>query len=359
MSDPAAVERPSDIDARWMTAALRAHGFHADVSDVSFGPIGTGQMADSFRFRLTYSGSSESDPTPPSSVVVKMQAADSLSREAGGRGAYESEVRFYTELAPTLSVRAPACFYASLPDESNRFALLLEDLAPAEQGDQLEGCSVTQARAAVINLAGLHGPRWCDPRLRELTWIARAEDQAESLQPLLEGFSEQFIEHYGSRVSTEDAEVVRAFAAGSRDWLLGRSECFGVVHGDYRLDNLLFATPAGGSPVAAVDWQTVMIGLPGRDLGYFLGNSLLPEDRRTSERELVAAYHETLIATGVPRYDFDQCFDDYRYGQFHGLLITLLASMMLTHTERGDEMFLTMSSRACEAIRDLGSLDLL
>ena len=40
-------------------------------------------------------------------------------------------------------------------------------------------------------------------------------------------------------------------------------------------------------------------------------------------------------------------------------MITLLASMMLTHTDRGDEMFLAMSSRACEAIRDLDSLELL
>lgn len=143
-----------------MTDALRAHGFRADVSDVSFGPIGTGQMADSFRIQLTYAGSRESDPAPPSSVVLKMHAEDPLSREAGRGGAYGSEVRFYTKLAPTLSVRAPACFYASLPDESHRFALLLDDPAPAEQGDQLEGCSVKQARAAVINLAGLHGPRW-------------------------------------------------------------------------------------------------------------------------------------------------------------------------------------------------------
>ncbi len=29
-----------------------------------------------------------------------------------------------------------------------------------------------------------------------------------------------------------------------------------------------------------------------------------------------------------------------------------------TPTERGDEMFLAMISRSCEAIRDLGTLDL-
>ncbi len=98
---------------------------------------------------------------------------------------------------------------------------------------------------------------------------------------------------------------------------------------------------------------------PGRDLGYFLGNSLLPEDRRKSERELVATYHDALIAEGVKGHSLEECFDDYRYGQFQGLLVTVLASVNLTHTDRGDEMFMAMSSRACEAIHDLESLDLL
>jgi aminoglycoside phosphotransferase (APT) family kinase protein len=359
MNGPTPVESAEDIDPRWMTAALRSCGFDGDVTSLSFAPIGTGQMADSFRFRLSVGASSTSAPPPPTSVVVKMQAADPRSREAGGAGAYEMEVRFYTELARTLSIRVPACYAAALPDESKRFALVLEDLAPAEQGDQLEGCNVDQARAAVVNLAGLHGPRWCDPALRDLGWLRRADGEVASLQPLLANFAEQFIDHYGSRVSKSDAIVLRAFAEASSAWLLGRGERFSVVHADYRLDNLLFATPAGGSPVAAVDWQTVMVGLPGRDLGYFLGNSLLPKDRRQNERALVAAYHEALLAEGVAGYSVEQCFDDYRYGQFHGLMITLLASMMLTHTDRGDEMFLAMSSRACEAIRDLDSLDLL
>lgn len=359
MSDPTPVESPEDIDPRWMTAALRRFGFEGDVTSLAFAPIGTGQMADSFRFRLSVGASSTSTPPLPTSVVIKMQAADPRSREAGASGAYETEVRFYAELAPTLSIRVPKCYAAMLPDESNRFALVLEDLAPAEQGDQIEGCDVDQARAAVVNLAGLHGPRWCDSTLRDLDWLRGADGEVTGLQPLLGGFAEQFIEHYGSRVSKDDALVLRAFAEASGAWLLGRSERFSAVHADYRLDNLLFATPAGGSAVAAVDWQTVIVGLPGRDLGYFLGNSLLPEERRKNEHALVAAYHEALVAEGVAGYSAEQCFDDYRYGQFHGLMITLLASMMLTHTDRGDEMFLAMSSRACEAIRDLDSLDLL
>ncbi len=356
---PGKIERAADIDPRWMTAALGDFGFGGAVVELSFAPIGTGQMADSFRFELSYDAAG-STKGAPSSVVVKMQAADELSRNAGASGAYESEVRFYTELDPTLAIRTPECYYAALPDDDGRFVLVLEDLAPAEQGDQIKGCGIDQARSAVVNLAGLHGPRWCDPTLHDLRWIRRVtEEAAEGMQAWLVSITEHFIEHYGSRVSERHAPVLRAFAAKSGSWLLGRSERFSPIHGDYRLDNLLFATPAGGSPVATVDWQTLEIGLPGRDLGYFLGNSLSPKDRRQSERELVGAYHEALVAEGVTGHSLEQCFDDYRYGQFQGLLVTVVASVILTHTDRGDEMFMAMSSRACEAIRDLQSLDLL
>ena len=357
--DPGRVERAADIDPRWMTAALRDFGIKGEVVVLSFAPIGTGQMADSFRFELSYDAAGSTDGAP-SSVVVKMQAADALSRSAGANGAYQKEVRFYAGLDSTLSIRTPQCYYAAVPDDRGRFALVLEDLAPAEPGDQIEGCGIDQARSAVVNLAGLHGPRWCDPALRDLEWIRRvSEKETEAMQAFLVNLTEQFIEHYGSRVSERDAVVLRAFAAKSGSWLLGRNERFCPIHGDYRLDNLLFATPAGGSPVATVDWQTLAIGLPGRDLGYFLGNSLSSNDRRENERELVSAYHDALITQGVTGHSLEECFDDYRYGQFHGLLITVAASVILTHTDRGDAMFMAMSSRACEAIRDLESLDLL
>ena len=340
-----------------MTSALKSAGVDANISELSFVPIGTGQMADSFRFELV--------PTPghssagmPRSVVVKMQAADELSRLAGAGGAYNAEVRFYTDLAPTLRIRTPGCYYAVGPDAESRFALVLEDMAPAEQGDQLLGCDVDAARAAVINLAGLHGPRWCDPALINTVWHREPAAQ-EMLAAVLMERTPQFVEHYGERVSQQDVAVLEAFAPKCGDWLTQRSERFAPVHGDYRLDNLLFAASAREVEVTAVDWQTLDIGLPARDLGYFLGNSLLPDERRRSERELVGAYHQALMGHGVTGYSLDECFEDYRFGQFQGLLITVLAAAGLSHTERGDEMFMAMSSRACEAIRDLGSFELL
>ena len=100
-----------------------------------------------------------------------------------------------------------------------------------------------------------------------------------------------FLEGLGDLVSAEDGATIRDCVAATESWLLARPERFGLVHGDYRLDNLLFP-PDGGDGVVAVDWQTLSLALPARDLAYFLGTGLDPATRATHERELVAAYHQ-------------------------------------------------------------------
>ena len=154
---------------------------------------------------------------------------------------------------------------------------------------------------------------------------------------------EPFIERF--HTARDDADVLRAFAPLAGHWMLGRPDRFGLVHGDYRLDNLLFATAAGGPPCTAVDWQLVAVGLPARDIGFFLGTGLPREERARHERGLVAAYHDALVGHGVDDYSFEQCWDDYRYGLFQGPLITVLGAMYATHTERGDDMFIAMTER--------------
>lgn len=345
------IDRIGDLSPGWMCEAL---DLGSEIVDLNAEPIGTGQMADSFRVMLTGSEST------PSSIVLKMQAADELARAAGATGSYRSEVGFYNELAKTVSIRTPECFYATGPDDDGRFALVLEDMAPAHQGDQLTGCSSEQAHAAVINLAGLHGPRWCDPLLREMPWLRFVSDpEADYVQEVVADSTARFIQYYADRLAAKDIETLQAFAPKCGSWLMAGRERFSIVHGDYRLDNLLFGRDEVGVTVATVDWQTLEVGNPGRDLAYFLGNSLLPADRRNHESALVRAYHEALLSFDVQDYSLEACMNDYRFGHFQGPMITVLAAVGLAHNERGDEMFLAMCSRACEAIRDLGSLELL
>jgi aminoglycoside phosphotransferase (APT) family kinase protein len=171
-----------------------------------------------------------------------------------------------------------------------------------------------------------------------------------------------YCDRYADRLAPEDVEVLRAVPAVIAPWTLGRAERFAPVHGDYRLDNLLFteagAGDAGGPGVSAVDWQTVSLGLPMRDVAFLLETSLATDDRRAHEDALVSAYHEALVAQGVTDYPAELCADDYRYSLLQGPLITVTGAVFSNRTDRGDDMFMAMTTRACAAVRDHDTLTL-
>ncbi len=351
------VAEPEDLTAAWLTRALGSAG-EFTVTAVESTPIGTGQMGSSFRLALSYEG----DPGErPATVVAKLPSPNPDMRPMAA-GAYRTELGFYLDLADSVAVRTPTCHHAAIAEDHATFVLLLEDLNPARQGDQIVGATLAEAEDAVVNLAGLHGPRWCDPTLLDLPWVSTVDDEgAAVLGDAFVSAVEVFVERYADRLDPADAELLTELAPAIGRWILGRPERFGPVHGDYRMDNLMFfpgPTPDTSGGMAAVDWQTVGVGLPARDLAYFLETSLDPALRRAHERRLVEAYHRALVEYGVADYTVEQCFDDYRYAALQGPLITVFGAAYGTPTERGDEMFLAMISRSCHTIRDLGTLDL-
>jgi hypothetical protein len=352
----AVVDRPELLTASWLSEVLGA-----EVTGVSCAPVGSGQMSTCYRLELTGA------PELPRGLVAKLPVADEAARAFVG-SVYRTEVLFYRELASTVAVRVPVCHHAAI-GEDGVFTLLLEDAAPAVQGDQLAGCTPAQAAAAAVNLAGLHGPRWCDPKLLELPWmnVTGAED-ARTLGEVYAPAVEIFIERFAGTLSDEDARTLRETTGHAAAFVLARSERFGPVHGDYRLDNLLFppdppgpsgSPEAGRGAVIAVDWQTLSLGHPVRDLSFLLGTGLSPQDRAAHERGIVARYREALTGHGVTGYSLEECFDDYRFAALQGPLIVVFGCAYGTPTERGDRMFLAMARRSCAMIRELGTLDLI
>lgn len=342
------VTTPEQLTATWLTGALGVR-----VDTVEREQVGTGQIGTCYRLRLT----GDHDNGVPASVLVKLPASDQGSRDLLS-GAYRGELRFYAEIAPTVAVRVPACHYAEMADEGGEFVLVMADLAPAEQGDQIAGCSPAQARDAVVNLAGLHGPRWCDPTLMDLENLSLSgPDDAKMLADLYGPATDLFVDGLGDLLHVATIATLRDCVDVAERWALGRAERFGLVHGDYRLDNLMFP-PNGADGVVAVDWQTLSLGLPTRDLAYFVATGLSVEDRREHEADLVAAYHDALLGYGVPGYDRDLCWDDYRFSMIQGPLVAVFGCAYGARTDRGDRMFAAMVTRACAAIRDLDTLSL-
>lgn len=105
------------------------------------------------------------------------------------------------------------------------------------------------------------------------------------------------------------------------EWSLAAGERFALLHGDYRLDNL--TSHPGTGEVRAVDWQTLSLGLPARDLAYLISTGMTPDDRRRHERDLVAAYHRGLPSHGVTGHSLETCWRDYRLAMLQATLVRL------------------------------------
>lgn len=349
---PEIVDDPTELTAEWLTGALHSAGIDADVASIGFEPVGTGQLGSCYRMTIAY-GRGQG----PERLVVKLPSTDPSSRAAVAAG-YRTEVEFYRRLASTLEIRTPECWFADISDDGTRFTLLMEDLAPAQQGDQITGCSVEQAIEAARNVARLHGPSWNRPEFLALDWLMpRVNTTAAMTGAFLADATKAFVARYP--LEAAHAEVLEEFAGRFTIWAQGRLEPFSLVHNDYRLDNLLFAPPGVSGPVAAVDWQVLTVGLPARDLAFLVATGLEVEERRRSERTVLSEYHQALCAGGVEGYSAERCWEDYRYALFQAPLITVLGAYVARPTERGDRMFTVMARRACSAIRDLDALSLI
>jgi hypothetical protein len=341
---------PSDITPEWLSAAL-----HAEVSTVSSEPIGTGQTGATYRLTVGYAGATDL----PASFAVKLPSQDETVRERVALG-YRSEHAFYTHIADVVNVPIPPSFYCDISDDGGDIVLLLADMAPAVQGDQIAGCTAEEAELAARAIAGLHAPTWCDPKWADFPGLAMSmpdTSAAKGLGDVAVMATQITLDRLGGDMADENRRTATDAMALTTPWLLAEPTRFALMHGDYRLDNLLF-TP-DHTAITVVDWQTLGAGLPARDLAYFAATSLLPDQRAELDEHLVAVYHHELLSQGVTDYDLDTCWRDYRIGMLQAPLITTLGCAFASNTERGDEMMRVMLERGCQAIRELGSLELI
>ncbi|MDZ7675646.1 MAG: phosphotransferase [Acidimicrobiales bacterium] len=358
MTDVPLISHPDDVTPEWLTTVLTRAGQldGGRVASIDPTPVGTGQVGDSVRFGLTYEGGSG-----PATVVGKFPSEDETSRASSvATRTYEIETRFYQQLRDRVDIATPEPYLALLDVEANEFVLIMNDLAPAEQGDQMRGCTVDEAALGLEEAAKLHAPLWGDSSLVGVDWLDRASPEGQSFYVQLLGMLYPgFLERYGDRVDAEVAELGQVLVEQLAGYMATRPEPLTVTHGDYRVDNMLFGTTEGGAPLTVVDWQTAALAPAMVDVSYLLGTSLTPEDRAAHEHDLVAQYHQHLLTAGITDFDFDRCWHDYRRFAFSGFLMAVGASMIVGQTDRGDEMFMAMANRSGRMAVELESLALI
>lgn len=347
---------PGEVTPDWLTARLHEAGILSSgaVTAIRWEPVGTGQVGDSARFHLEYDSATKG----PATVAGKFPAENPTSRgTAAMLGLYAKEVRFYREVAPLLDVRVPAVYAAELSEDGASFILLFEDLAPERGGNQLAGCSIEDARHAIEQAAAIHAPSWRNPAILELDWLnpdPGASAQVRTLYPQAQAL---FAERYADTLEPEFMELCEQLAA-SDPWQSRNYQRLGLVHGDFRLDNMLFGIGRGAEPIAVLDWQTLAVGNPLTDIGYFLGCGIGDELRRKHEGELLDLYCSEMTRRGVP-LTREEIWRDYVIGALHGVSTAVFSAAFVERTERGDANFLSMARGACALALEHGSMQML
>ena len=135
-----------------------------------------------------------------------------------------------------------------------------------------------------------------DTALADASWLHRESPLNQALvAQLWAGFSERYRDDIAPTHRVVCERLVAAFDA----YLAAEAtedRVQGLIHGDYRLDNMLFGQSGADRPLTVVDWQTVTWGPAFTDVAYFLGCALPVEARRDHYDALLRAYHQALGA---------------------------------------------------------------
>ncbi len=350
-----AVPTVEQIDAGWLTAVLAQAGVGngSVVSSFTAKPIGTGQVGESVRFTLQWS---TDDSSLPATVVGKFPSPDPLSRgTAALTRTYIREVGFYRDLVAHVEMPTPKALYVSEDIGDNAFVLLMSDVSPAEQGNQLTGCAIADAELAVDAIVGLHATTWkSQDRFKDLAWLDVPSPEKTSMRiDLYRMVFAAFVERYKDRMSADEISIGEWLGENLPKLAEANAEhdlC--VAHNDYRLDNMLFSSGGSGQPLTVVDWQTVAFGSGPADVAYFLGAGLVPEIRRQYEKTLFDRYASKLQGAGVAA-STDDLWRQYVLGSASGYLMAVTASQIVQQTERGDTMFVAMATRHADQMQAL------
>ena len=345
---------PSEVDAAWLEAQLGRAGLlgEARIAAFSWQAIGTGQVGDTARFTLRY----DRPCAAPATLAGKFASADPTSKgTAASMSLYVKEVGFYRTLASLIEVRTPRVYAAEIVDDGTDFVLLFEDLAPERGGNQLEGCDLADAEAAIRQAAALHAATRAHPAVLAADWLHGREGLLGEIGRLYHQAHAIFRERYDGLLAVEAMALCDRLDTRVDAFLTRQLPDPGLIHGDFRLDNMLFGVGNGAEPIAIVDWQTCAIGCGLTDVGYFMGCGIGSDLRRPNEAALLDLYAAEMTRRGVPTTR-EAIWNRYRIGALHGLFTAVFSAAFVVRTPRGDANFLSMARGAAELALDHDSI---
>jgi Ecdysteroid kinase-like family len=322
-------DRPAQITSSFLTPILHSTGVlhHAMITNVDIEPLaaGAGFNAQIVRVYLTYD---QHEAEAPRSLIAKLPTVNPvLHQHAAVFQPGVKECWFYEHGVSRSPLNVPHCYYNAVDLATGESFLLLEDLAPARAGNRLRGASLEEAKLALQAIVQLHAAWWPvdlsgDQELGQLLDIP--QDARNLVEQLYQAAWPQFLD----RTTLEIPEDIRAIG----EHLVGRisavqalldSSPRTLLHGDFRLENMLFGQRNEQPVCWLIDWEDLSLGNGMYDVAWFLGASL-PVENSDQEQELLQYYHRALMKAGVDGYTWAQCSRDYRCAMFSSFIQGIL-----------------------------------
>lgn len=266
----------------------------------------------------------------------------------------QTEARFYNQLAHQVPIATPSCL-AAQSSFGRGTTIVLADLeeqhcTPGSAGDNL---TIEQAHLVTTELARLHARFWQDDTLKKNhPWLADSVRQLEDLlgTALAVPLMRRGLDKAGSIINKNLHAPALQYAAKRKKAMqfLGNAPQT-LTHHDCHPGNLFWQPD--GLP-GLLDWQLVRLGEGIGDLAYLLCTTLLPEDRRNHEAQLVNHYGQVLLQHGIVAYcnDLMKRYRAHCCYTFEAMVITLAIGNMMELEENQ-----TLISRAAAAVQELDS----
>ena len=357
---------PDELTTDWLTSIFHAGGHlgeNRQITEFESHTIGEGLSLLGLVQRVTLTSSPGDGPEAPGSVVIKFAHPLEENRAiAMNTRMYEREIDFFEHLAPHVDMRLTEYYHGAIDVETGLNAVVIEDLATYRPGDQVAGIDADEARLIIDSFAPLNAAFWdrCDQPL--LDNCMRID--TSYVEPFLPGVFatwERCRELFSDQITDDVLAALPAYVDALRDLhrMMGaRTQT--LVHGDVRLDNVMFGQRPDEDPVVLIDWQAVMVSNPMQDVAYMLSQSMDTDIRRAHEDDLIAYYCEQVTGLGVERYTFEQARADYDIAVLWIMAYPLIIGGAFDPAnERGLALAQTVLQRSTQTVTDRNLLSIL
>ena len=338
-----------EITVDWLNSVLPAD--MQGIQDMQWEDLGEGVgiLGEVSRLHLTY----REGASGPKTIIAKCQSpAPENIFLCQAMGFYFREVNFYQKLTDTLPVKVPRCYYSDIANDGIPFVLLIQEISDISILDQIKGADVDSTKRVFSELAKLHAYYWESEKLYALDWLPPMNnDMYKGSSVLAAEKLPAFKQNWGDIVNSDVLDAVETFIPnyGSfLDWAVSQgNQTF--THTDCRCENYLFGQ---SSEITIIDFQLATRFWGVWDISNWLSASLTVEARREHEEDLVAHYHNQLLANGVTNYSMEQCWNDLKACLMMQTFSQVIVSDLDGSNERGNELLAQFITRTFSAAED-------